>query len=108
MKIKRISVSVNENGLIESVKEFDCKKTASGYTVDTVSNFGGKTTRLKEDEILSVDTLMVKNLYHFIQFYTWYFESNEAQAKASVYEKLRETVIRQADTSQKLLTFLNP
>ncbi len=106
MKIKYISVSLTEKGINEKVSEFDFKKSTTGYIVNATSNFGGKTTRLKNSDMLKVDSMAVVGLCRLLHFYTWYFEEQEQKAKELVYNKLKEVATSQYETALKLFNLV--
>lgn len=87
MKIIRISIRVGDSGVKESVFDYECKKTKAGYVVERESNFGGKTTFVKNAEILLVDT-MLNNSASLIERYTWCFEETLSQARQLVIDSL--------------------
>ena len=98
---------LNNNGLKKVVNEFDCKKTTNGYVVDSQSNFGGKTTRVRNEEIMFADSMVRENLYYAISFYTWYFEETEKEAEDLLMNSVYTVAYRQAETANKLVEHLS-
>lgn len=71
--------------------------------VDAQSSFGGKTTRVKNEEIMFVDSMLRENLYNAISFYTWYFEEQEKEAEDLIMNTIYTVAHRQAETANKLV-----
>lgn len=98
---------LNGAGLKKTINEFDCKKTKNGYVLNATSNFGGKTTRVGNNEIMFADSMARENLYNFIQFYTWYFEETEKDAEDLLMNSVYTVAYRQAETANKLVEYLS-
>ena len=106
MKIKKLTYSLTINGFGENMLEFECHKTKGGYIVDAESPFGGKTTRITNEAILNIDSMVVANLFHIISFYCWYFEPDEQKAKSILMKRVREEAMKRKDTCDKLISLL--
>lgn len=100
MNIIYISLHLTESGLKESIKEFHCDEKPNSYKVAKASNFGGKTTMVKKEEILKVDSMVRENLYNTIHAYTWCFEHNLVVAKRLLNAQIREVATRQYKVAQ--------
>lgn len=91
MKIFIISIGAFQKGINGHEGEHEASKTKTGYKVSKQSNFGGKTTLVKDTEILKVDS-MTNNHNRQVSFYTWYLEGQEVIAKKIITEALIEKV----------------
>ena len=106
-KIKTYSLSLTEEGFREHEAEYKCWPTKSVYNVERRSNFGGATTKLRPDQILTIDSNVRPDIYNYIQAHIWYFPEQEAEAKKLVYDKVREIAIKQASTAAKMADIIN-
>lgn len=107
MKIYLINMMLTEKGIKETVKEYECKRTASGFKADRVSGFGGKTTLIKNSDILRIDTFTV-NRVDLITYYTWYLSKVDKQlVQNMLWRKLREDVENNRKASNKLIEYFN-
>lgn len=107
MKIYRINVLLNASGIAERIYDYECKETKNGYVVFTTSGFGGKTTRIKREDILRIDSMARDGLVETLQRYTWYFEGSEKSAKDSVYKSLLKTAANQSAIANQLLSHIS-
>jgi hypothetical protein len=105
MTIIRYSVLVSTNGLIESLREFTCKASNTGFVVNRTSNFGGNTTRVKKEELLRVDS-MIRELVSQIQYYTWCLPEDIETAKKIVNERVLSKAIENHSITKQLLDYL--
>lgn len=104
--IYRLTYSLTEEGFEEYLGDFTCKKTKQGFILDRQSNFGGKTTRVKNSEILKLDSMVRENMYHLISYYTYYFHGQEQQAKDLLLKAISETANRQLYTASIMINHL--
>jgi hypothetical protein len=102
MKIKYLSISVSASGLKRSMSEFECTKSPTGFIVYKESNFGGKTTRVKKEQILKYDSMSTPNLYNMLHAYTWFFKGDEEKARILLIDELLVIAKRQMDVAEKL------
>lgn len=107
MKIYRINVLLNMTGVKQTIYEYECKKMAKSFMVNTPSGFGGTTTRVKKEDILKVDSMVRDGLFNCLQRFTWYFEGHEKQAKEKVYESLLNTASNQAAIANQILQHIS-
>ncbi len=101
MNIHYISYFLSEEGMKAREHTFECTKTPSGYKVNKASNFGGKTTLVKDADILKAECLTRTDVISTIHCFTFYLnESDKYTAKGL----LRDYLTRRATDAKELAT----
>lgn len=104
-EINRISITLREGGLKKVVSKFKYHKTSNSYIVNKESTFGGKTTRVKKDEILKPVSMVREDLYYIIHCCCWYF-GDDLEAENICMDVIKSKAILQSETASKLLSYL--
>jgi len=103
MKILRMSFTLTKEEFKSSIREYECKETKGLFIVDKESSFGGKSTRIKKEDILRVDSMMRTDIFDTIHAYTWYFDGQENQAKTLLTERLTKELSKRKNAVDEML-----
>ncbi|MES2382426.1 MAG: hypothetical protein V4538_15370 [Bacteroidota bacterium] len=107
MKIFVISIYIGGPTFKYKIGEFEAVKTKLGYVVNKESSFGGKTTRLKQSDILKLDSNLRPDLSSTVQFHTWYFEGKEKEAKLLITNAAKNAIDVIIENGRNLLKSFN-
>jgi len=89
MKIYFTRIQIGEGSVSIKELEFEATKTATGYKVNKESTFGGKTTLVKEAQIMQVDSYLRTDIISPIDGFVWFLNEEESpEVKQLILNKL--------------------